>query len=715
MSLPQGTEEWPELRHVAALFADLQGFTRVCERLDPEEVVEVLNGIFARLGEVVQLYGGHLDKVLGDGLLVLFGAPTASGDDGLRAVMAGLAMQAAMVQLQPWIQEKLGHTLGLRVGIDAGPTVYGKVGPGEDARPTVIGDAVNVASRLQRLASAGQVVVSNRAKRLVGKRVQFRSIGTVQLEGRREGIGAYLALAPAGGYTEATATALIGREQELGHLLGLLRGALHEGRTSLILLSGEAGIGKSRLLFACEAELTAYDVPKGARVLHVANRWELGKPYRPAACLGGLLEPGARQLLAEGSPGANLPALVDEGALSRLLAAKCREQPTVILVDDWDWAPAAEQRVLLLAIAGASGCPLGAVIAGRHVELPAGLELDAGLRLSRLRVGPLAPEDAWALLQSHPAGAALPPQLAQALVQQTAGNPSHLMEWVEQLVEDGLIAPSANGWQAQVWSGFAPPDALRNDILGRIDALGPAEKRLLRLCAVIGEEIPWRVLQEVVPADLAELQKPLQRLVEAGLLTTTGPHEEGFRFRSPLVREVAYSAMLKRQKKELHRAIALALLQTGQAAAGLEAALAWHVVQGELGPEHCQLVLAAAEQCLQRGKAKEAIAVLQAVPPKWLAHDAGAELRRQALLADAHLALGAYAEASNVLASLLGKTREPRERARVLTRAGWVYALQGKANLAARHLEKARGAGDALGPEDAALVAAAFRLLYDRP
>ena len=716
-------KESAELRHVAVLFADLQGFTYLCERLDSEEVVDILHVIYDRLGQEVERYGGYIDKVLGDGLMVLFGAPQAHENDGLRAVMAGLAMQRAIAELQPWIRERLGQALAMRVGIDAGPVVYGEVGPGAETTPTVIGDAANVAARLQRMAGAGQVVISERARRLASRQVQFRRLGTLQLEGRRAAVEAFVAVAPYASLNSgppAMATALAGRSSELEQLMALYNRAA-SGKTTVVLITGEGGIGKSRLLAEFVALLDALGTRQRPRIVKVHNRWEVGDFYRPYDELVGQLGPGdspAGRAADRGdsrSAGNGRRVETSGGAaeVASRIASACRAGPCLLAFDDWEWADEEEGQRLAALIESLGDLPVLLVIAGRRVELPLGPEA-AECSLIRLRLAPLSVRDSWALLQQHPACGALPPEVGHSLLRRTGGNPSHILESVDFLVDQGIIAPSGDGWRVvEGRGGAALPETLRNDVLSRLDSLDADERQVLRVCAVVGRPVSVSLAARILEVEEMKVREALQVLVDVGLMVPADSAEEPYGFRSELVKEVTYDSMLKRQRRELHRLVGEVLEGMGEAA---DSELALHFIRARASDKAVPYGLRATSGMLARDQGEEALRLLLEMDGLIEGDDLETRATYLERLGQAYVATGKCSDGTDRLVQALALVRDPHRRGCLLAEIGWAYAIQSKAELAMKHYQRANGIlASCNGRKEMVAIGAAMRLLYDRP
>src|SRR5215213_1970383 len=241
----------PEERRVATvLFADLSGYTAVAERMDPETTKSLVNRALQRLGQEVVRYGGTVDKYIGDNVMAVFGAPVAHEDDPERAVRAGIAMQAAMGEINDGLAQNPTYgdaSFLLRVGINTGEVLAGSVGD----EYTVIGDAVNVAARLQAAARPGSVTVGESTHRLTRAAIDYTELEPLRLKGKAELVPAWEAgavLAPSGMRSARAASPLVGRDYETDLMLSLYDRVVREGRSHLVTVMGQAGVGKTRLI-----------------------------------------------------------------------------------------------------------------------------------------------------------------------------------------------------------------------------------------------------------------------------------------------------------------------------------------------------------------------------------------------------------------------------------------------------------------------------------
>jgi tetratricopeptide (TPR) repeat protein len=510
---------------------------------------------------------------------------------------------------------------------------------------------------------------------------------------------------------------LLGRDVELERLSADYEAAAHSG-PMVVFVAGERGIGKTRLLAEFAARLGVLAASERPLVIQVRNRWEVGAVYRPCERLVEALGWRARyQWNGAARPRGAASYLLtggEDGAAQAVsaLAQVCDRMSVVLLIDDWDWADPDEGPSLVRLVAGSKGLPVMFVVAGRKVE-PSLFGLDPEIAVRHLRLQPLTESQSCQLVQQHPASSALPPDAIEALVRRGGGNPAHLLESIEALIDEGTLTASGDGWVVREGQALdAVPESLRNGVLSRLDTLPPAAKELVRLCAVLGENLAPRVLAELAGQSVEDVGRAMEAVVEAGLMWPE-ESEGGYRFRSPLVREVAYDTMLRRHRAELHRRVGLYLEAAGTA--DVEA-LALHSVKGGLAEQAARYGPAAGERLLHWGRPQEAAALLSELESLMGDYPPEERARVQELLAQAYVSQGACQAGLERLLDALGSVRDPAWRARLMREVGWAHAIDGRPDLAMRHYQQARELAASTANEgEWAMVAASMRLLYDRP
>ncbi len=591
-----------ERRLVTVLFADVVGFTSLAERLDPEELRNLMMGCFQALAEEIRRYDGFIEKFIGDAILAVFGAPVAHEDDPERAVRAALGMQARLQQLRDGTDSIAGAALTMRIGINTGLVVAGTVGEGKDYG--VVGDTVNVAARLQQVGAPGQVTISEETYRLIRKSFECRPLDRVSLKGKTEPLQPFEVLGPKkerGSLreTESWATPLIGRQEELGQLMGLFARA-RKGRAQVVTLVGEAGIGKSRLLVeflrrlesegtlsqitlyqtACSAlgseayhvlmeffrtcfTLTPEDSATQARAKIATILQAIGAPTEP-------IVPVVEHLLGFKEKTLRLEYLDPEQlkrqlflAVKEICQCQCQYRPVLLVVEDFQWADAASVELLHSLVDRVSDRPLMLLLVARPAT-QLGTIYSANVDSTAIRLQPLTPEDSEAMLETliGPLISPFQPALRDLITRRAAGNPFFLEEAVRSLIDTGILIKTPDGARfAGDLTTLEIPTTVQGVILSRLDSLEPGAKQLLLEAAVIGPNFSFDLLQQIT-ARPQELQAHLETLLRADLLTeasgTAGRSPE-YRFRNSLIQEVAYNSLLRKRRAVLHEQIAKAL------------------------------------------------------------------------------------------------------------------------------------------------------------
>ncbi len=600
-----------ERRLVTILFADLASFTAASEDADPEDVVDMLNQIFTRLMAECDREGGYLDKTVGDQLMVLFGAPRAHEDDPVRAVRAALAMQAAMDELAPIMLEKVNATCKLHIGINTGAVVWGQVGPAGKTAPTVIGDAVNLACRLQQLSDGGQILVSEAIYLYTRRFFEYEPLDSIRVKGKTDLIPVYSPLHARDRATShrqliETAIPLTERDRELEALHAHWSRAV-AGLPQTVLVTGEAGLGKTRLLAEFVNGLDTY-VADPARGSTLKQPWILdtycesasNNDYHPLANLlrqlfsltsddsdlvrrrkvkdraqilgmtGDSVIPLLGYLLGWYGDGAGLTderRLLDylrttavDTAVELFLKQSTR-RPTLLLIDDLQWADVDTLEWLNRLI---SACQETAREWGDHqLMLLVASRPQGGTSTPPPPVGnvlslsPLSDLACRDLIQRLLPGRGLNLSLIKRLGQESGGNPFYLMEAVRGLVQSGQLVRQNGTWQlTRPVDQVEIPQSVEGLVMASLDALDPAARSVLQHASVIGIHFSYHLLSAIIPAQ--DLDDRLTDLEQRGLITRISGDgtERSFAFAQSMVREVAYRSILRKTRRELHDRIA---------------------------------------------------------------------------------------------------------------------------------------------------------------
>ncbi|HET8587375.1 MAG TPA: adenylate/guanylate cyclase domain-containing protein, partial [Candidatus Limnocylindria bacterium] len=555
-----------ERRLVTVLFVDMVGFTHRAEEADPEQVREIQRSYFETVAAEVERYGGRVEKYIGDAVMAIFGVPRAHDDDPERALHAALALRAAVAAMT--------HAIEIRVGVNTGEVVGGPAPGTRTDEYTVTGDAVNVAARLQQAADAGDILVGATTRRLARDRFEFVAVPPLDLKGKAEPVEAWRVVAalPERTRVRGGEAPLVGRRRELALLDAALDDAA-DGHQLIITLSGEAGIGKSRLALETRAraqergfaavwatavsyrsafpyylvtqlveQLAGRHSPAELRTVLVGIAQRDAEPTtvgRWVAALDELRDPDSPEAatLAGVTPEARQHLVVQ--ALAALLAHRAAERPQLIVLDDLQWADASSLAVLDELLALTSGEPVLVLMLQRP-----GWSNPWSNRgnYQQLNLDRLRDREARELIRSLNAGAEMDQELAAELLERSGGNPFFLEE---------LVRASAHG------DGGRVPETVHELLLARIDALPADARKLLQTASVIGMEFGERALAAVSQPN-GDIDGGLRTLQRDDLVIVRGGdiHDRLFAMRHPLVHEVAYRSLLLSRRRELHRLIA---------------------------------------------------------------------------------------------------------------------------------------------------------------
>jgi class 3 adenylate cyclase/predicted ATPase len=579
-------QDTAERRQVTVMFSDLVGSTALAASMDPEDLREVISVYQKCVAETVRRHGGFLAKYLGDGALVYFGYPAAHEDDAERAVRAGLELVVAVTALKSPV------ALQMRVGLATGLVVVGDlIGSGESLEHGIVGETPILAARLQGIAKPNSVVIAEGTRKLLGNLFELRDLGRQDLKGIAGSVGAFAALRPssvasrfealhAGGFTD-----LVGREEELELLLRRWSRA-KAGEGQVVLLSGEAGIGKSRL--------TAALLERLAGEPHTRLRYFCSPQHTDSALypVSGQMERAARfahddtpqskldkldALLAQSSTSAQSTALFAEmlslpndgrypllelapeqrrqrtlQALVAQIEALTRSNPVLIISEDAHWTDPTSLELFGRAVDRITSLPVLLIVTFRPEFEPPWIGRP---HVTALTINRLAQRDVDALIDRVVGNKRLSANIRQDIIERTDGIPLFVEEMTKAVLEAG--SEGAEHAAAMVPSpALAVPASLQASLMARLDRLGPA-KEVAQIGSVIGREFSHALLAAVVRKPEAELNAALQRLIAAGLLFRQGvPPHAIYLFKHALVQDAAYGTLLREPRRALHARIA---------------------------------------------------------------------------------------------------------------------------------------------------------------
>jgi class 3 adenylate cyclase/predicted ATPase len=636
-----------ERRQLTVMFSDLVGSTALSAQLDPEEMREILRAYHRTVAHAIARFEGHVAKYMGDGVLAYFGYPRAHEDEAERAVYAGLAIIEAMRTLRA----PEGKVLQVRVGIATGPVVVGDlIGEGAAQEEMVIGETPNVAARLQTLAEPGAVVIGARTRRLLGRLFDLDDLGTHRLKGLTAPVRVWRVLGESHAESRFEAlhtahlTPLIGREHEIGLLLERWERA-QEGEGQVMLLCGEPGIGKSRLVRALRERL---DAEPYTPLSHYCSPHRRTSPLHPVV---GLLERAAgfaqgdlpEQRLAKleallalsasdiaavaallagllGIPtGDRYPSLIMSPqrqkectleALTEQLAGLAARQPVLAVFEDAHWSDPTTLELLDLIVDRVQTLRVLVIITFRP-EFAAPWTHYA--HVSSLTLGRLSRRQGAAMIGRVTGGKALPPALLAQIVAKTDGVPLFVEELTRAVLETGLLKEEGDAYALM---GALPlleiPATLQDSLMARLDRLAPA-REAAQVGAAIGREFSHDLLAAVAQMPEAKLNEALTDLVDAGLVFRRGtPPQASYAFKHALVRDAAYATLLRDKRRRLHERIAEVLERMfPETAEGQSELIAHHWTEAGHAERAIEYWLKAGQAAIKRSATAEAIAQLK--------------------------------------------------------------------------------------------------------
>jgi class 3 adenylate cyclase/tetratricopeptide (TPR) repeat protein len=708
-SSPSTPHPASERRLVSILFADLVGFTTLSESRDPEEVRELLTRYFDSCSRIVALYGGVVEKFIGDAVMAIWGAPTAQEDDAERAVRAALDLTDAVAALgdelgAPELQARAGVLTGeSSVALDAG------------GQGMVVGDSVNTASRIQSAATPGSVLVGEATRRAAEAAIAFEDAGTFELKGKSQRVRLWRALRVVAGRggamkSERLEAPFVGRDRELRLVKDLFHASAGEGKAHLVSIVGFAGIGKSRL---------AWEFFKYIDGLKELYRWHRGRclAYGEGVTYWALAEMvRARAEIVESeeasSAAAKLRAALElhitdpderrwiEPRLAHLIGLEERaawekedlfagwrllfermaqERPVILAFEDMQWADAALLDFIEYLMEWSRNHPIFVLTMARPELLDRLPTWGAGKRnFTSLALEPLSPQAMQDLLAGLVPG--LPDDLREKILDRAEGVPLYAVETVRMLLDRALLVRQGASYRpAGPIEALEVPETLHALIAARLDGVSPKERRLLQTASVLGKSFTAAGLGAVSGFPQGELEPMLASLVRKEILgiqaDPRSPERGQYGFLQDLVKRIAYETLSRRDRKAKHLAVA----------------------------EHLEVDRKAEEEEIVEVVASHYLDAYEALPDD---PDAGLIKRKAALLlaraGERAASLAATVQAETYFQRALELCDEPREQARLAERAGEMARAAGRLDVAQEKFHQAIELFEAEGETHAA-------------
>ncbi len=637
-----------ERKQVTVLFADMKGSMELLAHRDPEEARKILDPVLELMMDAVHRYEGTVNQVMGDGIMALFGAPLAHEDHAVRACYAALRMQASIKRHAEEVQRTAGVAIQIRVGLNAGEVVVRSIGSDLHMDYTAVGQTPHLAARLEQMAMAGSILITAGVLRLVDGYVEVRPLGAVPVKGITEPVEIYELTGAGGARTRlqaATARGLsrfVGRHAELDALRRALENA-GAGHGQVVSVIGEPGMGKSRLFweFAHSHRTRDWLIVESGAV-----SYGKGTPYLPVIeLLKGYFQIEARDdarkirekvtgkllTLAEALK-PTLPAFlslldvpVEDAhwqqldppqrrqrmldAVKRLVMHESQVQPLCLIFEDLHWVDAETQALLDSLIESLPTARL-LLLVNYRPEYQHGW--GSKTYYTQLGLDPLPPENAEELLHALLGDDPELQPLTQLLIERTERNPFFLEESVRELVETGVLIGKPGAYRVtRVLPSIPVPATVQAVLAARIDRLPPAEKSLLQAAAVIGEDVPFTILEAIVTE--GDLRQGLAHLQAAEFLYETSLFPElEYTFKHALTHDVAYQSLLQQRRRDLHARIVTAIeeLSADRQAEHVDQ-LAHHAFRGEVWDKAVAYLRRAGAKATARSAYREAVSCFE--------------------------------------------------------------------------------------------------------
>jgi class 3 adenylate cyclase len=583
-----------ERRQLTVMFCDLVGSTALSTVLDPEELNALIKSYRAVCGAVVARYAGHVAQYLGDGILVYFGWPIAYEDSAERAVRSALDIVDAVKAMHSV------RPLAVRIGLATGPVVVGEDSADGGAETGLaVGETPNLAARLLALANPGEIVIASRTRRLLGNGFSLTDLGRHSIKGMEEPVPVWRldeARRVEGRFTAAHGgieiAPLVGREDEATLLEERWQQA-RGGSGQVVLIAGQAGIGKSRLTQGMRERIQKRDSEPHTSLHYQCSPFHLNSPLHPfieelessagfaredaparrfeklQVALADVVpqEEEALSLFAAllSLPAGQYPPLQlspqkqKEKTLEAIIdrvRALTRRGPVMIAIEDIHWIDPTSQDLLELLVPIVSSLPVLLVMTYRPEYLPPW----TGPHVNTITLNRLSREQGAVLVGSVTRGKALPPEVLDEVLARTDGIPLFVEELTRSVLESGLLREEGDHYLLQgPLSALAIPVSLRDSLMARLDRLGKV-KELAQMGACIGREFSFELLHHISALHTVALDRELEKLVEAGLVSRNGATPIAvYIFKHALVQDAAYESLLKSRRAELHSRIAIVL------------------------------------------------------------------------------------------------------------------------------------------------------------
>jgi len=585
-----------ERKHVTVLFSDLSGYTAMSEKLDPEEVKEIMSRIFGEIAQVITKYEGFIERFVGDAVMAIFGVPKVHEDDPVRAIRAAREIHDLVEAMSPQFEEKIGRALSMHSGINTGLVVTGEVDV-ERGTHGLMGDTINTASRLQGLAKVGEILVGYETYRQTEGYFNFEKQDPTTVKGKAEPISVYRMISP----KEKPVTVhrlsgmradLIGRNVEIAQLKEAVEN-LQEGKGKIFSISGDAGTGKSRLVTELRANLNlqktqwleghAYAYARNIPyfpLIDLLNRIFQIEEGDPPEKVKEKIESGAADLV--GNEGDVIPYIGSlyaltytdiedvnpelwksrlRDAINRILSALAKKAPTVFCFEDLHWADPSFVDLLRHLLLGIRQPAVVLCIYRPTISLFTSHQLQGISKFyQEIRLQELSPSETQNMVESLLKTEHIPSDLQRFVQDKAEGNPFYLEELINSLIESGTLIRDNGTWKVtESISESEISSTIQGVISGRLDRLENEAKRILQEASVIGRAFLYDILKRITTLK-DQCEGCLSGLERLDIIKTRSVQPElEYVFKHALTQEAVYNGLLIKEREDIHERIALVM------------------------------------------------------------------------------------------------------------------------------------------------------------
>jgi class 3 adenylate cyclase/tetratricopeptide (TPR) repeat protein len=584
-----------ERKHVTVMFSDLSGYTAMTEKLNPEEVKEIMDRIFGKISQVVVKYEGFIEKFVGDAVMAIFGVPKTHEDDPVRAIRAAREIHNLVKEISPSLDKTIGRSLSMHTGINTGLVVAKEI-DFDKGTHGVLGDTINVASRISGLAKADEIIVGADTYQHTEGYFEFKKKKSVKVKGKEEPIQIYKVLSPKEAISKThrlsgLRSELIGRKAEMDQLKEAVDN-LKQGKSYSFSIVGDAGTGKSRLVeeFRNSLDLNtiqwreghsygySQNIPYFPVIDLLSRAWQIKEGEAPDQ-IRKKVDSGAQATLGERKdlipyignlyslpypeietvPPEQWKAKLHE-AINLILANLCRRAPTVICIEDLHWADPSSVELLRNILTDLKYPVIFLCMYRPIFSLFTSHQAGSMKSYREIRLQDLTPTDAQNMVESLLKIKTIPKQLQMFIRDKAEGNPFYLEEVINSLIETDTLIKDKDSWKlTKALTEKDIPSTVQGVISARLDRLERETKRILQEASVIGRAFLYEILRRI--SDLKEyIDKSLMNLERLDLIKTRSLQPElEYIFKHALTQEVVYNGLLLKERRSIHEKIGLVM------------------------------------------------------------------------------------------------------------------------------------------------------------